>query len=362
MKITQLTVKNFRNYENQTVNFTDGLNLLVGKNAQGKTNLLEAIFLCCIGKSARTTKDKELIKFGCDYAYIKVEFQTIAGNKDIEIIISQNINKTVKINGVPIKKMGELMETLNTVYFSPDELKIVKDGPSDRRKFMDIDISQVSKTYFYLLTRYENILNQRNKLLKITNNYNTLLDTICIWDNQIAEIGAKIIMSRIKFLQKLSEKASKIHSLLTSNKEKLLLEYCGIVGNSVGEIKSKFEKMLENNYEKDFNLKYTSVGPHRDDIKIKINDIDVRSMGSQGQKRTVALSLKLAELEIFNEEKGEYPVLLLDDVLSELDENRRNVLLELSKSVQTILTCTEYAESVTPNKIFKISNGKVYND
>ena len=282
MKILQLTIKNFRNYDNQTVNFSQGLNVLVGKNAQGKTNLLEAIFLCCIGKSARTTKDKELIKFGCEYAYIKVLFETIAGNKEIEIILSQNTNKTVKINGVPIKKMGELMETLNTIYFSPDELKIVKDGPSDRRKFMDIDISQVSKTYFYLLTRYENILNQRNKLLKITLNYNTLLDTISIWDSQIAEVGAKIILSRIKFVNKLNQKASQIHSLLTNNKENLQLEYSGIIGNDIQSIKQQFETQLENNYEKDFNLKYTSVGPHRDDIKIKVNNIDVRRMGSQG--------------------------------------------------------------------------------
>lgn len=360
MQIKQLIVKNFRNYENQTINFENGLNLLVGKNAQGKTNLLEAVFLCSIGKSARTTKDKELIRFGCDYAYIKIIFETIAGNKDIEIIISQNTNKTVKINGVPIRKIGELMETLNTIYFSPDELKIIKDGPSDRRKFMDIDISQVSKTYFYLLTRYENILNQRNKLLKITQNYNTLLDTISIWDSQLAEVGAKIIISRIKFIKMLSEKASEVHKILTNNKETLSIEYSGLIGTSVEELKNKFLSALQENYEKDFNLKYTSVGPHRDDLKIKINNLDVRSMGSQGQKRTVALSLKLAELEIFKQEQNEYPVLLLDDVLSELDETRRKTLLELSKKVQTILTCTEYSENVSPNKIFKINNGQVF--
>ena len=275
------------------------------------------------------------------------------------MIISQNTNKTVKINGIAIKKIGELMETLNTIYFSPDELKIIKDGPSDRRKFMDIDISQVSKTYFYLLTRYENILNQRNKLLKITQNFNTLLDTVSIWDSQLSDIGAKIIISRIKFVKKLNEKATIIHSLLTNNKEILELSYAGLEGESVDEIKQKFLSALKENYEKDFNLKYTSVGPHRDDIKIKINDLDVRSMGSQGQKRTVALSLKLAELEIFKEEKNEYPVLLLDDVLSELDESRRKTLLELSKKVQTILTCTEYFEKIEPNKIFKISNGQI---
>ncbi len=358
MKIKQLTVTNFRNYANQTVEFKDGLNLLIGNNAQGKTNLLEAIFLCSIGKSARTTKDKELIRFGCDYGYINLTFSTIAGDKNVEIIISNNTKKTVKINGLAIKKIGELMEVFNTIYFSPDELKIVKDGPNDRRKFMDIDISQISKTYFYLLTRYENILEQRNKLLKITQNYNTLLDTISIWDTQLCDIGAKIIISRIKFIKKLNEKAKIIHNSLTNNTENLDLEYSGIVEENIEQIKQKFLLELQNNYEKDFNLKYTTIGPHRDDIKIKVNNLDIRSMGSQGQKRTVALSLKLAELEIFKDECGEYPILLLDDVLSELDENRRETLLKLSSKVQTILTTTEYTEKIKPNLIIKINNGK----
>ena len=361
MKIKQLTIKNFRNYTNQTVFFNDGLNLLIGNNAQGKTNMLEAVFLCSIGRSARTTKDKELIKFGCDYAYVNIIFSTIAGDKNIEIIISNNTKKTVKINGLPIKKIGELMEVFNTIYFSPDELKIVKDGPVDRRKFMDIDISQISKTYFYLLTRYDNILEQRNKLLKITQDYNILLDTISIWDTQLSEIGAKIIISRIKFIKKLNEKANAIHKTLTNNEENLELEYSGINGNSIEEIKKLFLEELQNSYEKDYSLKYTSVGPHRDDIKIKVNDIDIRSMGSQGQKRTVALSLKLAELEIFKDETNEYPILLLDDVLSELDENRRTTLLKLSSKVQTILTATEYNENIEPNLILKIKDGSVEN-
>ena len=339
------------------VEFNDGLNLLIGNNAQGKTNLLEAVFLCSIGRSARTTKDREMIKFGCDYAYINLVFSTIAGDKTIEIIISNTEKKTGKINGLPIRKMGELMETFNTIYFSPDELKIVKDGPIDRRKFMDIDISQISKTYFYLLTRYENILEQRNKLLKITQNYNVLLDTISIWDTQLSEIGAKIIISRIKFINKLNDKAKEIHSSLTSGAEELSLEYSGIIGETIEEIKEKFITQLQENYEKDYNLKFTSVGPHRDDIKIKVNGLDIRSMGSQGQKRTVALSLKLAELEIFKDECGEYPVLLLDDVLSELDESRRTTLLELSSKVQTILTSTEYAEKIKPNLTLEICNG-----
>ena len=254
------------------------------------------------------------------------------------------------------------MEVFNTIYFSPDELKIVKDGPNDRRKFMDIDISQISKTYFYLLSRYENILEQRNKLLKITQNYNTLLDTISIWDTQLSEIGAKIIISRIKFIKKLNERAKKYHNMLTNNSELLELEYSGINADNIDDIKQIFLKQLQENYEKDFNLKYTTVGPHRDDIKIKVNNLDIRSMGSQGQKRTVALSLKLAELEIFKDECGEYPILLLDDVLSELDESRRTTLLKLSSKVQTILTTTEYTESIKPNLVLEIENGKVINN
>lgn len=359
MKIDKLVIENFRNYSNQTITFKNGINVLEGKNAQGKTNLLEAIFLCSIGKSPRTSKDKELIKFNSDCAYIKIFFESKKGKEDIEIILPNNQNKTVKINGVAIKKMGELMEVFNTIYFSPDELKIVKEGPADRRNFMDIDISQVSKVYFYLLQRYQKTLNQRNKLLKNTFDFNVLSDTISIWDAQLAELGSKIIMSRIKFINKLKVIADKKQKELTNNKENLFLEYQGITGQTVEEIKATLLSSYKESLEKDFSLKYTTVGPHRDDFKIQVNNIDIRSMGSQGQKRTTALSLKLAELEIFANEIGEYPVLLLDDVLSELDEERRIKLLESASKIQTILTCTEYNEKIKPSLECKIVNGKV---
>ena len=357
MKITKLEIVNFRNYEKQTVSFDNGLNVILGANAQGKTNLVEAIHFCSIGKSFRTAKDKELIKFGCEQSKIFLEIERLEGKKTVEIILSKTLKKIIRINGVSILRMGELMGAVNCVFFSPDDLRLIKDGPQDRRRFLDIDLSQMSKAYFYNLLRYEKILLQRNKLLKDSFDKVQAKNGLEVWNEQLAKVGAKIIYVRHKFIAKLSGFAKDIHSRLTSGEEMLIVGYSGIHGDSEDDIYRKLYEDLEKNTEKDFALGYTSTGPHRDDIKIVCNGIDTKAYGSQGQQRTSTLSLKLAELEIFKEEIGEYPILLLDDVFSELDEKRSRMLLSNISHVQTIITGTEFEQKDLPQTSFFVQSG-----
>lgn len=359
MEITKLKLFNFRNYIEENFDFSDGLNILVGKNAQGKTNALEAVLYFAIGKSFKNIKDKELIYFGKESGNIKIEVKKKYSKLKIDSYLFQKEKKSIKINSIPIKKIGELFTHFNAVYFAPDELRLVKETPQDRRRFMDIDISQTSKVYFYNLGQYEKVLANRNKLLKDCKSKQELENTIDIWNRQLALIASNIILYRLRFLNALSPIAQKIHGYLTDNQENLSLSYTGETGESKEEIYNNLLKKLEENFEKDYALGYTSIGPHRDDIKIKINDKDVKLYASQGQQRTCALSLKLSELEIMENASGEKPVLLLDDVLSELDETRKRKLLEFAKNYQTILTTNEFNFENLECTIFKIENGKV---
>lgn len=359
MEIKSVELKNFRNYTLQKVGFKSGLNILEGKNAQGKTNLLEAVFLCAIGKSPRTNKEKELLKWNEQMGKVTIEFTKKSGTKKIELYLFSNQNKAIKINGVPIKKLGELMGELNAIYFSPDELKLVKESPDERRRFMDIDLCQFNKNYFYALNKYNKILNQRNKLLK-SGNLQSIKETISIWNEQLSEQACYIILKRLELIDKLKVFAERAHYYLTNNQEKMVLSYVGLTDTNKETLKQKLVKLYETSLEKDLNLGYTTVGPHRDDIKIMVNDVDIRHFGSQGQQRSCALSLKLAELEIFKSNLGEYPVLLLDDVLSELDEFRREKLLKIINNFQTLLTCTEYNLNL-PANVLKVKSGTVEN-
>ena len=360
MEIKYIQLENFRNYDKIKINLHPKLNIFVGNNAQGKTNLVEAVYLCGIGKSTRTTKEKEMIKWEKEKAKIVVEAKKEYNKTKVEIIISKTDKKAIKINDLPIKRMGELMGEIPVVYFSPDEISLIKDGPQDRRRFMDTDISQLNKTYFYLLCRYDKVLQERNKLLKQTKSLEVLKDTISIWDEQLSDIASKIIAHRINFIAKLGKPAEIVHSEITSGKEKLEIGYLGTTGKSVEEIKTKLLSQYEKAIQKDFDLGYTTVGPHRDDIKVIINGIDTRSFGSQGQQRLATLSLKIAELQIFKEEKGENPVLLLDDVLSELDDTRKLNLLKCVKDIQTIITCTKFNYKPAGDyQIFNIENGSL---
>ncbi len=358
MILKSIELRNFRNYNNQKINFENNINVLIGKNAQGKTNILESIFLCAIGKSPRTNKEKDLIKWESTFSKVTAEVLKTDGQKKIEIFMFSDQNKTIKINSLPIKRMGELMGNFNAIYFSPDELKLVKDSPDQRRKFMDIDLCQFDKNYFYNLNKYNQVLNQRNKLLKTTRSESVLKDTIYIWNDQLATLGAKIIVDRMKLIDKLKVYCNNAQQYLTENKEVLDLSYIGLTGANESEIKDKLMAGYEESLEKDMNVGFTTVGPHRDDIKITVNGIDIRKFGSQGQQRTVALALKLGELDLCNERMGEYPVLLLDDVLSELDNNRQTKLLEKVKSIQTIITCTDFDYKFPCTK-FRVENGEI---
>lgn len=342
MYIKSVTVDCYRNYAHQTARFSDKINFVVGRNAQGKTNLLEAVYLCSVGKSARTPRDKELIGYDFDIAKVRLTVAKEYGEDKVEISLFKNSPKHVSINGMPISRIGELMGVVSTVFFSPDEMRIVKESPADRRRFMDIALCQMSKTYFYLLTRYNKILMQRNKLLKSGSVTDDALD---VWDAQLVEEGSKIIKTRRGFIHNLSVVAGECHSYLTGGEETLELGYESIDGQTVDEIKEAFMARLRADRARDRLRGYTHSGPHKDDIAFTIADKDIRSFGSQGQQRTASLALKLAEVEIVGR-RGEYPILLLDDVLSELDLERQKRLISKVKNCQTIITCTHIDEEL----------------
>ena len=381
MKVKKLKLNNYRNYDSIELVFSNETNIILGKNAQGKTNLLEAIFACAIGKSMRATKDSELVKWGEENAKIELEVEKKFGKAKIEIYFFKHGKKAIKINGLPIKRIGELLGELRCVFFAPDELKLIKESPEDRRRFMDIDLSQISKAYFNLLNKYEKVLLSRNKLLKefkennnirkttkiISENFEEFKRMLSVYNTQLADCASKITVSRNNLIVSLAPFAKKAHCFLTKDAENLEIFYQGsfnlenqlISGEEkLGAIKQKFIALYEKNFEKDLSLGYTTVGPHRDDIKVLVNEIDVKSFGSQGQQRTAALSLKLAELEIIKEQTGEMPILILDDVLSELDKSRREKLLKFCKLTQTFISSTDKPDKFFNANIIKIENAK----
>lgn len=354
MKIKTIKLTNFRNYKNTVINFEDGVNFIVGDNAQGKTNLLESVYFCAMGKSFKNIKEKLLINYDSEYSNLDLDFSTLAGNKNITTILSKNSKKTVKINKIPISKLTQLIGTLNVVLFSPDELKLVKEVPEDRRKFLDISISQFDKSYMYDLIRYEQILKQRNCVFKTFQSRENKIEQLKIWTPQLIDVAEKIIKKRIVFINKLNNIAKKIHKTI-KNAENLTILYS--FNNEIEKIKDYLTNLFNTNLEKELDLQHTLIGPHRDDIIFKINDKDCKYFASQGQQRTVALSLKLALMEIIYEYNKEYPVLLLDDVLSELDIDRQLKLLELTSKYQTLITTTSIlSQFKNYNSIF-ICNG-----
>ena len=354
MELEKIELYNFRNYKSASISFDSGLNVICGENAQGKTNLLEAIYFCVVGKSFRATREREVINMQSDIAKIKVFIKKNVGKSIIEIIFSRKEKKTVKIDGIPIKRLSGLLGEFNGVFFAPDELKLIKESPEDRRRFMDIDISQTTKQYVYILSRYNEILANRNKQLKQNISRHDLENIISIWDEQLADYAQKIKKYRQNFVISLLPYAKKAHEFITDGKEDLRVEYVTIKEDTKEEIINK----LKTNLEKDIALGYTTYGVHRDDIKVTINGVDVRSYGSQGQQRTAALSLKLAELSIIEEITHTRPVLLLDDVLSELDDSRKKRLLKYCQGTQTFITCTAFNyPDIKCNKI-EIKNGE----
>lgn len=357
MIIKSIELHDFRNYENMKIEFQQGINILYGDNAQGKTNILEAAFLSGTTKSHKGSKDREMIRFDQQEAHIRTLVEKGKGEYRIDLHLKKRESKGIAINGVPIRKASELFGFLNIIFFSPEDLNIIKNGPAERRRFLDAEICQLDKIYLSDLTRYNKALAQRNRLLKEIEEKEELLPTLSIWNEQLVEYGKRVIRRRKLFVEELNQMISPIHENLTGEKEHLILQY------EPDTKEKEFEIELAAAEQRDLRQLSTSVGPHRDDLKFQINDIDIRRFGSQGQQRTSALSLKLAEIELVKKTIHEKPVLLLDDVLSELDENRQNFLLKSIGDIQTMITCTgleEFVKNRVPvDRVFYVKEGKI---
>lgn len=357
MKINSLKLKNFRNYDFLSLNLNPATNIFYGDNAQGKTNILESIYLCGTSKSHRGTKDRDMIFFGQDESHIEAVVDKRGITYQIDMHLKKNKPKGIAINHIPIKKASEIFGILNVVFFSPEDLNIIKNGPSERRRFVDVELSQISRVYLNNLSKYHRIVNQRNHLLKDIYYNDSLKETLDIWDMQLIQYGKELIQCREEFVGKLNEMVRKTHSQISGGKENLVLSY---EPNAAIE---RFEEKLALGRDTDVKMRTTTTGPHRDDISFLVDDIDIRRFGSQGQQRTAALSLKLSEIELVKELVKDYPVLLLDDVLSELDGGRQEQLLSGIKEIQTMITCTGVEDFVNHrfpiDRIYKVVNGTV---
>ena len=355
MYIESVQLKNFRNYESLELDLSPGTNIFYGNNAQGKTNILEAIYLCGTTKSHKGSKDKDMIRFGEDEAHIRMMVNRDELSYKIDMHLRKNKAKGVAINGLPIKKASELFGVVNLVFFSPEDLNIIKNGPGERRRFLDLELCQLDKIYLTDLASYNHIVNQRNKLLKDIYVQPSLKSTLEIWDMQMAEYGRRIIEKRREFIRELNETVRKIHYNLTGGLEELEVIY---EPSSEAE---GLESAISSNRERDMRMKLTSVGPHRDDLCVMANGIDIRRYGSQGQQRTAALSLKLSEIYIVKSKIKDTPILLLDDVLSELDSSRQNYLLNSISDIQTLITCTGLDDFISHqfriNRVFQVVQG-----
>ena len=357
MFIESIELKNYRNYGELHMDFDPGTNVLYGDNAQGKTNILEAVYVCATTKSHRGSKDREIIEFGEDESHIKMQLRKDDVPYRIDMHLKKNKTKGVAVNGIPIRRASELFGIVNVVFFSPEDLEIIERGPDARRHFIDMELCQLDPMYLFHLTKYKQVLRQRNELLKQIGLNKDLLDTLDIWNSELVKYGNYVISARKSFIDKLNDYIQEIHKNLTGQRETITLRY----EPSVRE--DEFATQIVMSEQKDLFTGTTNIGPHRDDLSFVSEGIDFREYGSRGQKRTAALSLKLTEIKIVEEKKGEKPILLLDDVLSELDRNRQNYLLEHIKGIQTIITCTGLEEfvknGINIQKTFEIESGKV---
>jgi len=357
MYVNSLEVGNFRNYGFAKVEFHQKTNILYGDNAQGKTNLLESVFICSTTKSHKGSKDQELIKIGEKEAHIRMHLTKKDRRHRIDIHLKKNRGKGIAIDGIPIKRSAELLGLFHVIFFSPEDLRIVKSGPAERRKFINMELCQLDSLYLYHLKEYNKALMQRNALLKQIYYQPSLQDTLEVWDKALIDYGSKIIQRREAFVKEIGEIITYVNEKLTGGREHIQIIYePNITVNS-------FETALKKSRRRDMKIYSTSVGPHKDDLCFKNREMDIRKYGSQGQQRTCALSLKLAEIELVKKSIGDSPVLLLDDVLSELDRNRQNYLLDSIHDIQAIITCTgirEFLDSrLTLDRIFRIEQGTV---
>lgn len=359
MIVESLKLQNYRNYEYLNMNFDEKINIIYGDNAQGKTNILESMYVCATSKSHRGSKDREIIRFDNDESHIKVNVKKNDMNYRIDMHLKKNKPKGIAVNGIPIKRAVELFGILNIVFFSPEDLNIIKNGPSERRRFIDMELSQLDKIYLDCLINYNKVVNQRNSLLKeyAFSGREDIISSLDIWDMQLVKYGNDVIKSREKFVKEINDLVKSIHTKLSGDREQLEIIYEPCVKEQ------DFESELVRVRDRDLKFKCTNIGPHKDDMCFLINGMDVRKYGSQGQQRTAALSLKLAEIELVKQIIHDTPILFLDDVLSELDSRRQNFLLDSIGNIQTMITCTGLDEFINNrfsiNKIFKVVNGTV---
>ncbi|WP_276950251.1 DNA replication/repair protein RecF [Acetatifactor muris] len=357
MVIKSIELAGYRNYDFLNMQFDRGTNILYGDNAQGKTNILEAIFMAATTKSHRGSKDREIVNFDREEAHIRTFLEKEGVETRVDMHLRKSKSKGIAIDGQKIKKAADLLGLCNVVFFSPEDLGIIKNGPVERRRFVDMELCQLDSFYLYNLNHYNKIVNQRNKLLKDMYMNPSLKETLGIWDMQLVSFGSKIIERRKLFAEQLNDIIYDIHRKLSGDREKLVIHYEPDV-----EIED-FEQKLRQSQEKDIRSKMTSTGPHRDDFSFMIENVDIRRYGSQGQQRTAALSLKLSEIELVKKITKDNPILLLDDVLSELDSNRQNYLLNSIGDIQTIITCTGLEEFVNHrfeiNRVYRVSEGTV---
>ena len=357
MIINRIELTDYRNYERLELDFDKGTNILFGDNAQGKTNILEAIYVASTTKSHRGCKDSEIIRFGCEEAHIRTYLEKKDEKTRVDMHLRSSRSKGIAIDGQKIKKAADRMGLCNVVCFSPEDLNIIKNGPSYRRRFIDMELCQLDSFYLYNLNNYNKIVNQRNQLLKDLYFNPQLKETIPIWDEQLISYGNKIIERRRQFVCQLNDIIYEIHKKLSGGIEEIKIIY------EPDTDEESYADKLKKNHDRDIKSKMTSVGPHRDDFSFETGNIDIRKYGSQGQQRTAALSLKLSEIEIVKSITKDTPILLLDDVLSELDSKRQRFLLDSIGNIQTIISCTGLEEFVndrfTLNRVFEVNKGTV---
>ncbi len=365
MYVENIRLINFRNYDNLDINLNKKTNIFIGKNAQGKTNFLESIYMCASGKSFRTNRDREIINFDKNEAYIGAKMNIGNFDRFIEVKMERDRSKRIRVNKTELKNYRELYSGLNVVVFSPEDLKLAKGGPSERRDFLDREISQIRPVYSYNMTRYNKVLFQRNNILRSNKFKNDIKPLLEIFDLQLAKIGTDIIIERDKYVRELSLISKTTHNQITLLTEDLELSYetnIEILDSKI-DMEKKYLEDLKANVDRDIERRSTSLGPHRDDILMTINNRDLRTFGSQGQQRTAVLSIKLSEVELIKNEKGSYPVLLLDDVFSELDVERQKYLIKTFHEMQTLITVTDSIDlkqmDNIEKSIFYVEDGKI---
>lgn len=367
MKVLALKFENYRNLENNIITPCDGVNIIYGDNAQGKTNLLESLWMFCGGHSFRGSKDSEVICWEKDFAKLEMRFEGQEREQKAKITFQSGRNgkKSVEINGVPKKSAASLIEKFCAVVFSPEHLNLIKRGPSERRKFIDSAICREKLKNAVIHSKYSRTLNQRNSLLKDISKRPSLEEMLSVWDEPLILNGAVLIKKRLDYIKMLSQRAEEFHKGISRGSEQLKISYASSAGvepgDDIREIENKLRKKLEDNRQDDIRLGVTCAGPHRDDIEILINDKNSKMFASQGQQRSAVLSLKLAEASVLRERMGEEPVILLDDVLSELDAGRQDFLLNELHDCQVFITCCEKSnkEQLKNGKIFNLKNGVI---